>query len=53
MKVPSAIPADWIVLRLILCSIVGIVFGTYPSWKVRTSAQLDPCATNNFYAKGD
>ena len=39
MKVPPAIPVDWIVLGLVLCSIVGIVFGTYPAWK---AANLDP-----------
>jgi putative ABC transport system permease protein len=39
MKVPPVIPIDWIVLGLTLCSIVGIVFGTYPAWK---AANLDP-----------
>jgi putative ABC transport system permease protein len=39
MKVPPAIPVDWIVLGLGLCSVVGIVFGTYPAWK---AANLDP-----------
>ena len=39
MKVPPAIPIDWIVLGLVICSIVGIVFGTYPAWK---AANLDP-----------
>jgi len=39
MKVPPAVPVDWIVLGLVLCSIVGIVFGTYPAWK---AANLDP-----------
>jgi putative ABC transport system permease protein len=39
MKVPPAIPVDWIVLGLVLCSVVGIVFGTYPAWK---AANLDP-----------
>jgi putative ABC transport system permease protein len=39
MKVPPAIPVDWIVLGLLLCSVVGIVFGTYPAWK---AANLDP-----------
>jgi putative ABC transport system permease protein len=39
MKVPPAVPVDWIILGLVLCSIVGIVFGTYPAWK---AANLDP-----------
>ena len=39
MKVPPAVPVDWIVLGLGLCSVVGIVFGTYPAWK---AANLDP-----------
>ena len=39
MKMPPAIPFDWIVLGLLICSIVGIVFGTYPAWK---AANLDP-----------
>jgi putative ABC transport system permease protein len=39
MKVPPAIPVDWIALGLALCSVVGIVFGTYPAWK---AANLDP-----------
>ncbi len=39
MKVPPAIPIDWIVLGLLICSIVGIVFGTYPAYK---AANLDP-----------
>ena len=39
MKVPPAIPVDWIALGLVLCSVVGIVFGTYPAWK---AANLDP-----------
>jgi len=39
MKVPPAIPIDWIVLGLVICSIVGVVFGTYPAYK---AANLDP-----------
>jgi putative ABC transport system permease protein len=39
MKVPPAIPIDWIVLGLTICSAVGIIFGTYPAWK---AAHLDP-----------
>jgi putative ABC transport system permease protein len=39
MKVPLVIPIDWIVLGLVICSIVGVVFGTYPAYK---AANLDP-----------
>ena len=39
MKVPPAIPMDWVLLGLVICSIVGIVFGTYPAYK---AANLDP-----------
>ena len=39
MKVPPVIPVDWIILGLLICSVVGIVFGTYPAWK---AANLDP-----------
>ena len=39
MEMPPAIPFDWIVIGLVICSIVGIVFGTYPAYK---AANLDP-----------
>ena len=39
MKLPPVIPVDWILLGLAICSVVGIVFGTYPAWK---AAKLDP-----------
>jgi putative ABC transport system permease protein len=39
MQVPPQIPVDWTVLGLVICSIVGIVFGTYPAYK---AANLDP-----------
>jgi putative ABC transport system permease protein len=39
MKVPPVIPIDWIVLGLVICSVVGIIFGTYPAYK---AANLDP-----------
>ena len=38
-KFPAVIPMDWVVIGLVICSIVGIVFGTYPAWK---AANLDP-----------
>jgi putative ABC transport system permease protein len=39
LKLPAVIPFDWAVIGLVICSIVGIVFGTYPAWK---AANLDP-----------
>ena len=39
LKLTPVIPLDWAALGLIICSIVGIVFGTYPAYK---AANLDP-----------
>jgi putative ABC transport system permease protein len=39
MKVPPAIPFDWVALGLLICSIVGVVFGSYPAFK---AANIDP-----------
>jgi putative ABC transport system permease protein len=39
LKIPAIIPVDWIVLGLAICSVVGIVFGTYPAFR---AANLDP-----------
>jgi putative ABC transport system permease protein len=39
LKLPSAIPVDWVFIGLGICSLVGVVFGTYPAWK---AANLDP-----------
>jgi putative ABC transport system permease protein len=39
VKVPPTIPVDWVVIGLVLCSFVGILFGTFPAWK---AANLDP-----------
>jgi len=39
LKVPPTIPFDWVVLGLVICSMVGIIFGTYPAYK---AANLDP-----------
>ncbi len=38
-KLNPVIPLDWIVLGLLICSVVGIIFGTYPAFK---AANLDP-----------
>ncbi|HEX4265172.1 MAG TPA: ABC transporter permease [Verrucomicrobiae bacterium] len=39
LKLPPVIPVDWVVLGLLICSVVGVVFGTYPAFK---AANLDP-----------
>jgi putative ABC transport system permease protein len=39
MKLPPVFPVDWAVIGLAICSVVGIVFGTYPAIK---AANLDP-----------
>jgi putative ABC transport system permease protein len=39
LKAPAAIPVDWVVLGLVICSLVGVIFGTYPAYK---AAQIDP-----------
>jgi putative ABC transport system permease protein len=39
MEMPAVIPVDWAVLGLVICSVVGIIFGTYPAYK---AANLDP-----------
>jgi putative ABC transport system permease protein len=39
LEVPPAIPIDWTLFGLLICSVVGIVFGTYPAYK---AANLDP-----------
>ena len=39
MEMPAVIPFDWAILGLVICSVVGIIFGTYPAYK---AANLDP-----------
>jgi putative ABC transport system permease protein len=36
---PLVLPVDWILIGLGICSLVGLIFGTYPAWK---AANLDP-----------
>ncbi len=38
-NVPPVIPLDWIVIGLVICVLIGIVFGTYPAYK---ASQLNP-----------
>ncbi len=39
LKMPPVLPVDWVVIGLGICSLVGIIFGTYPAYK---AAHLDP-----------
>ena len=39
LKLAPVIPFDWVVIGLVICSVVGIIFGTYPAFK---AANLDP-----------
>lgn len=39
LEVPAVLPLDWAVAGLVICSVVGIAFGTYPAMK---AANLDP-----------
>jgi putative ABC transport system permease protein len=38
-KVPPNVPLDWVAFGVGVCSLVGIIFGTYPAYK---AANLDP-----------
>ncbi len=39
LNLPAVIPYDWAAIGLVICSLVGIIFGTYPAYK---AANLDP-----------
>jgi putative ABC transport system permease protein len=39
LHLPKVLPLDWVFIGLGICSLVGIVFGTYPAYK---AAHLDP-----------
>lgn len=36
---PVVIPYDWVIIGLVVCSVVGIVFGVYPAYK---ASKLNP-----------
>jgi len=40
--IPAVIPLDWAFIGLVVCSIIGIGFGSYPAWRAAT---LDPVAS--------
>ena len=39
LKSPISIPYDWVIIGLLVCSGIGIIFGTYPAYK---AAKLNP-----------
>ncbi len=39
LSAQTAIPYDWVFIGMLLCLIVGVIFGTYPAYK---AANLDP-----------
>ncbi|MBM3845868.1 MAG: FtsX-like permease family protein [Verrucomicrobia bacterium] len=39
LNLPLVVPVDWVIAALVICSVVGIVFGVYPA---RKAAGLDP-----------
>ena len=39
LQMPPVIPVDWALFGLLICSVVGVVFGTYPAHR---AANLDP-----------
>lgn len=39
LEIPAIFPFDWAGLAVVLCSMIGIIFGVYPAWK---AANLDP-----------
>jgi putative ABC transport system permease protein len=39
LHLPPAYPIDWSILALVICSAVGLIFGSYPAWK---ASHLDP-----------
>lgn len=39
LKLPPAFPVDWALIGLLICSLIGIIFGSYPAFK---AAHLDP-----------
>ncbi len=39
LHTPITIPYDWVIIGIIVCSFIGILFGTYPAYK---AARLNP-----------
>jgi len=45
LGVPALIPWGWVGIGLLVCSVVGVVFGVYPAWK---ASSLDPIEALRF-----
>jgi len=45
LEVPAFIPWDWVGIGVLVCSVVGFVFGVYPAWK---ASSLDPIEALRF-----
>ena len=45
MEVPAVIPWEWVGIGILVCSVVGFVFGVYPAWK---ASNLDPIEALRF-----
>jgi putative ABC transport system permease protein len=45
MEVPAIIPWEWVGIGILVCSVVGFVFGVYPAWK---ASSLDPIEALRF-----
>lgn len=39
LQATTVIPFDWVIVGVVLCVLIGVVFGTYPAYK---AANLDP-----------
>jgi len=44
-NIPAVIPMDWALIGLIVCSLIGIGFGSYPAWR---ASKLDPIESLRF-----
>jgi len=45
MEVPAVIPWEWVGIGILVCSVVGFIFGVYPAWK---ASNLDPIEALRF-----
>ncbi|OGU17809.1 MAG: hypothetical protein A2X61_06025 [Ignavibacteria bacterium GWB2_35_12] len=39
MSIKLVLPYSWVIFSIIICTLLGIIFGAYPAWK---AAKLDP-----------
>ena len=45
LKIDAIIQVEWVVFGLVVCVLIGIIFGTYPAWK---ASNLDPIEALRF-----